>query len=172
MGQALGGAGMADSGPHHLVIFSGPDPRHGGIFVDYETVAGGMGARGKGPGLDGVRVHASGAANLPVEALENAYPLRVERYALRRGSGGDGRHAGGRGVVRDYRVLADGVTVSLSSERQTRPARGVAGGGDGATGAPRHRRRAAPALRRDGPAAGQGLRAAHPDPGWRRLRQL
>jgi N-methylhydantoinase B len=135
MGQALGGAGMADSGPHHLVIFSGPDPRHGGIFVDYETVAGGMGARGKGPGLDGVRVHASGAANLPVEALENAYPLRVERYALRPGSGGDGRHAGGRGVVRDYRVLADGVTVSLSSERQTRPARGVAGGGDGATGA-------------------------------------
>jgi N-methylhydantoinase B len=135
MGQALGGAGMADSGPHHLVIFSGPDPRHGGVFVDYETVAGGMGARGKGPGLDGVRVHASGAANLPVEALENAYPLRVERYALRRGSGGDGRHAGGRGVVRDYRVLADGVTVSLSSERQTRPARGVAGGGDGATGA-------------------------------------
>lgn len=85
--------------------------------------------------MDAVRVHASGAANLPVEALENAYPLRIERYALRQGSGGAGLHRGGRGVVRDYHVLADGVTVSLSSERQRRPARGVAGGGDGMTGA-------------------------------------
>lgn len=134
MGQALGRRGMADSGPHHLVIFSGPDPRHGGVFVDYETVAGGSGGRGGRDGMDGVRVHASGAANLPVEALENAYPLRVERYALREGSGGTGRFRGGRGVARDYRVLADGITVSLSSERQKRPARGVAGGGDGATG--------------------------------------
>jgi N-methylhydantoinase B len=135
MGQALGRRGMADSGPHHLVIFSGPDPRHGGLFVDYETVAGGMGARGGRDGMDAVRVHASGAANLPVEALENAYPLRVDRYALRRGSGGAGRFRGGLGVVRDYRVLAEKVTVSLSSERQKRPARGVAGGGDGETGA-------------------------------------
>jgi N-methylhydantoinase B len=135
MGQALGARGMADSGPHHLVIFSGPEPRHGGVFVDYETIAGGMGARGERDGMDAVRVHASGAANLPVEALENAYPLRVERYALRRGSGGAGLYRGGNGVIRDYRVLADGVTVSLSSERQRRPARGVAGGGDGSTGA-------------------------------------
>ncbi|MGG5809630.1 hydantoinase B/oxoprolinase family protein [Falsiroseomonas sp. CW058] len=135
MGRALGGAGMADSGPHHLVILSGPDPRHGGVFVDYETIAGGSGGRGRGPGMDAVRVHASGAANLPVEALENAYPLRVERYALRQGSGGDGRNRGGHGVVRDWRVLTEGVTVSLSSERQRRPARGTAGGGDGATGA-------------------------------------
>jgi N-methylhydantoinase B len=134
MGQALGARGMADSGPHHLVIFSGPDPRHGGTFVDYETIAGGSGGRGTRDGMDAVRVHASGAANLPVEALENAYPLRVERYALRRGSGGDGTFRGGLGVVRDYRVLAEDVTVSLSSERQKRPARGVAGGGDGATG--------------------------------------
>lgn len=135
MGQTLGARGMADSGPHHLVIFSGPEPRHGGVFVDYETIAGGMGARGARDGMDAVRVHASGAANLPVEALENAYPLRVERYALRRGSGGEGQYRGGRGVIRDYRVLTEGVTVSLSSERQRRPARGVAGGGDGATGA-------------------------------------
>jgi N-methylhydantoinase B len=135
LGQALGERGMAGSGPHHLVIFSGPDPRNGGVFVDYETVAGGMGARGGRAGLDAVRVHASGAANLPAEALENAYPLRVERYALRAGSGGAGRHRGGRGVVRDWRVLADGVTVSLSSERQRLPAQGAAGGREGLTGA-------------------------------------
>ncbi len=126
---------MADSGPHHLVVFAGADPKHGGYFVDYETIAGGAGARAAQDGLDGVRVHASGAANLPVEALENAFPLRVERYALRHGSGGTGRTRGGDGVERDYRVLADGVTVSLSSARQLRPARGFRGGDDGVCGA-------------------------------------
>ncbi len=139
LSQALGGRAMAGSGPHHLVIFSGPDARGGGggggVFVDYETIAGGAGARAGRAGMDAVRVHASGAANLPVEALENAYPLRVERYALRAGSGGAGRFRGGHGVVRDWRVLADGVTVSLSSERQTRPAQGLEGGGSGACGA-------------------------------------
>jgi N-methylhydantoinase B len=135
LSQAAPDRAMADSGPHHLVIFSGPDPVHGGLFVDYETVAGGAGARATSKGLDGVRVHASGAANLPVEALENAYPLRVERYALREGSGGAGCHSGGRGVIRDYRILTQGITVSLSSERQVRPAAGVAGGSAGACGA-------------------------------------
>ena len=77
---------------------------------------------------------ASGSANLPVEAAEHAYPLRVTRYALRDGSGGDGEFCGGCGIVRDYRVLGDEVTVSLSAERQHEPARGVAGGGDGRRG--------------------------------------
>jgi N-methylhydantoinase B len=135
MSQALGARGMAASGPHHLVIFSGMDPRRGQLFVDYETIAGGAGARAGRDGMDAVRVHASGAANLPIEALENAYPLRVERYALREGSGGAGRWRGGSGVVRDYRVLTNGITVSLSSERQKRPADGIAGGGPGLCGA-------------------------------------
>ena len=134
LSQAVVAAAMADSGPHHLVVFAGPDRRHGGYFVDYETIAGGAGARVSGPGLDGVRVHASGAANLPIEALENAYPLRVERYTARVGSGGGGQMRGGAGVVRDYRVLADGVRVSLSSARQQRAAQGRAGGGPGQCG--------------------------------------
>jgi N-methylhydantoinase B len=135
LSQAVKTAAMAGSGPHHLVIFSGLDPKRGSFFVDYETIAGGAGARTTQHGLDAVRVHASGAANLPVEALENAYPLRVERYALRDEPGGDGLRRGGKGVQRDYRVLADGVTVSLSSERQVRPAQGIAGGGNGLCGA-------------------------------------
>jgi N-methylhydantoinase B len=135
LSQAVKRAAMADSGPHHLVIFSGPDPRRGDTFVDYETIAGGAGARARQPGLDAVRVHASGAANLPIEALENAYPLRVEQYALRAGSGGAGRMPGGTGVVRDYRVLGEDICVSLSSARQVRPAQGFQGGGDGQCGA-------------------------------------
>jgi N-methylhydantoinase B len=135
LSQAVTASAMADSGPHHLLVFAGPDPKHGGYFVDYETIAGGAGARSRQPGLDAVRVHASGAANLPIEALENAYPLRVERYALRTGSGGEGRMRGGAGVVRDYRILTDDICVSLSSARQVRPAQGFDGGREGLCGA-------------------------------------
>jgi N-methylhydantoinase B len=135
LSQAVTASAMADSGPHHLLVFAGPDPKHGGYFVDYETIAGGAGARSRQPGLDAVRVHASGAANLPIEALENAYPLRVERYALRTGSGGEGRMRGGAGVERDYRILSDDICVSLSSARQVRPAQGLDGGREGLCGA-------------------------------------
>ncbi|OGA11474.1 MAG: hypothetical protein A2W68_16400 [Betaproteobacteria bacterium RIFCSPLOWO2_02_64_14] len=134
MSQAIPDKALAGSGPHHLYVLAGTDPRSGSYFVNYETLAGGMGARAYRNGVDGVRVHASGSSNLPVEALEHAYPFRVERYALWEGSNGGGRYHGGMGVVRDYRVLADDIVVSLSSERQHVAARGACGGGDGATG--------------------------------------
>jgi N-methylhydantoinase B len=134
LSQAMPDKALARSGPHHLIVLSGTDPVSGEYFVNYETVAGGMGARPYRDGVDAVRVHASGASNLPVEALEHAYPFRIERYALWDGSGGAGKHRGGMGVVRDYRVLADDVTVSLSSERQHVAAEGMQGGGAGRCG--------------------------------------
>ncbi|MGH8638775.1 MAG: hydantoinase B/oxoprolinase family protein, partial [Burkholderiales bacterium] len=134
LSQAMPEKALARSGPHHLIVLSGTDPRRGEFFVNYETVAGGMGARPYRDGVDAVRVHASGASNLPVEALEHAYPFRVERYALWDDSGGAGTYRGGMGVVRDYRILADDVTVSLSSERQHVPAEGLAGGRAGRAG--------------------------------------
>ena len=85
LSQALPAKALAGSGPHHLYVLSGTDPRTGNYFVNYETLAGGMGARADRDGVDGVRVHASGSSNLPVEALEHAYPFRVERYALSEG---------------------------------------------------------------------------------------
>ena len=135
LSQAMPAKALARSGPHHLIVLSGTDPRTGAYFVDYETVAGGMGARPYRDGVDAVRVHASGASNLPVEALEHAYPVRIERYALWEDSGGRGRFRGGMGVIRDYRILADDVTVSLSSERQHVSAAGLEGGGTGRAGA-------------------------------------
>jgi N-methylhydantoinase B len=135
LSQALPDKALAGSGPHHLYVLSGTNPRSGKYFVNYETLAGGMGARANRDGVDGVRVHASGSSNLPVEALEHAYPFRVERYALWEDSGGSGRYRGGMGVVRDYSVLAEDVVVSLSSERQHVPAAGAAGGSPGAVGA-------------------------------------
>ena len=134
LAQALPGKALAASGPHHLFILSGTDPRSGAYFVDYETLAGGMGARANRDGMDAVRVHASGASNLPIEALEHTYPLRIERYALRDDSAGSGKYRGGMGVLRDYRMLGDDIVVSLSSERQHAGAAGMAGGGAGATG--------------------------------------
>lgn len=135
LSQALPDKALAGSGPHHLYVLSGSDPRSGVYFVNYETLAGGMGARANRDGVDGVRVHASGSSNLPIEALEHAYPFRVERYALWDDSAGAGRYRGGMGVVRDYRVLADDIVVSLSSERQHVAAPGAKGGAAGALGA-------------------------------------
>jgi N-methylhydantoinase B len=135
LSQALPDKALVGSGPHHLYVLSGTDPRTGRYFVNYETLAGGMGARANRDGVDGVRVHASGSSNLPVEALEHAYPFRVERYALLENSGGPGKYRGGMGVVRDYRVLGDDIVVSLSSERQHVPAPGSNGGETGALGA-------------------------------------
>ena len=135
LSQAMPEQTLARSGPHHLLVLSGTDPRSNTYFVNYETVAGGMGARAYGDGMDAVRVHASGASNLPVEALEHAYPLRIERYALWDNSAGAGEYRGGMGVVRDYRILGADIQVSLSSERQHVPARGECGGMPGAPGA-------------------------------------
>jgi N-methylhydantoinase B len=105
-----------------------------GSFTYYETIGGGQGACATGDGPSGVHVTMSNTLNTPVEALELAYPLRVERYALRLGSGGAGRLRGGDGVVRELRVL-EACRLSLLGDRRRRSPRGAAGGGDGAAGA-------------------------------------
>jgi N-methylhydantoinase B len=102
-------------------------------FTYYETIGGGQGACPDADGPSGVHVAMSNTLTTPVEALELAYPLRVERYALRLGSGGSGKHRGGDGVIRELRVLDD-CRLSLLSERRTHAPRGRAGGGDGAPG--------------------------------------
>lgn len=102
-------------------------------FTYYETIGGGQGACPDADGPSGVHVAMSNTMNTPVEALELAYPLRVERYALRAGSGGSGRHRGGDGVVRELRALED-CRLSVLSERRVHAPAGLAGGEPGATG--------------------------------------
>ncbi|MEX2180384.1 MAG: hydantoinase B/oxoprolinase family protein [Gemmatimonadaceae bacterium] len=99
----------------------------------YETLGGGQGASARGPGPSGVHVGMSNTLNTPVEALENAYPLRVDEYALRRGSGGAGTHAGGDGVRRVYRAL-ETCTVTLLTERRRLAPHGSQGGRNGLPG--------------------------------------
>src|SRR5205823_826264 len=102
-------------------------------FAYYETIGGGQGACPRADGPSGVHVTMSNTLNTPVEALELAYPLRVERYELRLGSGGAGRRHGGDGVVRELRVL-EPCRMSIVSERRAHGPPGERGGEPGAPG--------------------------------------
>ena len=102
-------------------------------FTYYETIGGGQGACPVAHGPDAVHVAMSNTLNTPVEALELDYPLRVERYALRPGSGGAGRFGGGAGVVRELRVL-EPCRLSLLTQRRRVAPRGEHGGEDGVPG--------------------------------------
>src|SRR5581483_1492459 len=102
-------------------------------FTYYETIGGGQGACADADGPSGVHVAMSNTLMTPVEALELSYPLRVERWELRTGSGGAGDHRGGDGVVRELRVLED-CRLSVLAERRRHAPRGAAGGADGAPG--------------------------------------
>jgi N-methylhydantoinase B len=134
----------AASGTMNNLTIGGMDPRTAEPFAYYETIAGGMGARPTKPGVSGVHTHMTNSLNTPAEALEYSYPLRVRQYSLRPGSGGDGKHHGGDGIVREIEVLAD-AEVTLLADRRLRGPWGLSGGADGLPGK-------ASVIRRDGSA--------------------
>jgi 5-oxoprolinase (ATP-hydrolysing) len=104
-----------------------------GQYQYYETICGGTGA---GPGFDGadaVQSHMTNSRLTDPEVLETRFPVRVEGFVIRRGSGGAGAHHGGDGVVRRVRFLAPMRANILSNRRAISP-RGLNGGGDGARG--------------------------------------
>ncbi|MDA0245961.1 MAG: hydantoinase B/oxoprolinase family protein [Chloroflexi bacterium] len=96
-------------------------------------MGGGIGAGPMAAGGDGLHAHMSNTLNTPIEALEFSYPLRVRRYALRRGSGGRGLHRGGEGLVREVQFLVP-VAATITSERRRRGAYGLQGGEAGLCG--------------------------------------
>ncbi len=124
----------ASQGTMNLIGVGGIDPRNGRSYTYIETIAGGQGGRPGGDGMDGVQCNMTNTMNTPVEALEISYPLRVERYELREGSGGAGRHRGGHGVVRALTVVDHDARVSLQSDRRRFPPYGLCGGNNGTTG--------------------------------------
>jgi N-methylhydantoinase B len=132
---------LAQALPEHI-----PAASHGGMnnlamghdgpgrrWDYYETIGGGMGAGPWGGGHAGVQTHMTNTLNTPIEVLETRYPLRVTRYALRRGSGGAGQRPGGDGLVRELEFLAP-AQVTLLTERRRRAPWGLAGGQPGAPG--------------------------------------
>ncbi|MEW6094327.1 MAG: hydantoinase B/oxoprolinase family protein, partial [Chloroflexota bacterium] len=102
-------------------------------FAYYETIGGGLGARPNSDGISAIHSHMTNTLNTPVEALEYAYPLRVRRYAIREGSGGEGQFRGGDGILREIEVLTD-CQVTLLTERRVHAPYGLAGGGSGVLG--------------------------------------
>ena len=123
----------ASSGTMNNVSFGGLDPKSGRPFAYYETIAGGMGARPNADGLDAVHTHMTNSLNTPIEALESTYPVRVRRYAVRRGSGGGGAFRGGDGVIREIEFLTS-VRGSILSDRRKLSPYGLAGGEPGQPG--------------------------------------
>ncbi|MGD9617204.1 MAG: hydantoinase B/oxoprolinase family protein [Alphaproteobacteria bacterium] len=134
----------ASQGTMNSVIIGGHDPRvadtpgggtpGGRPYSYYETIGGGQGGRPMGPGDDGIQCNMTNTMNTPVEALEITYPLRVERYELREGSAGEGRHRGGNGLIRAIRILGHEARVSLQCERRRFAPYGLHGGSDGKPG--------------------------------------
>jgi N-methylhydantoinase B len=112
-----------------------PDGRGQRLFgwTYYETIGGGQGASAAGDGPSGVHVGMSNTRNTPIEVLELECPVRVRTYAIRRGSGGEGKWVGGDGAVREYEAL-EPMEASILSERRRHAPRGAAGGADGAPG--------------------------------------
>ncbi|MDY0960156.1 hydantoinase B/oxoprolinase family protein [Sphingomonas sp. CFBP8993] len=99
----------------------------------YETICGGAGA---GPGFDGasaVHTHMTNTRITDPEILELRYPVRLDRFAIRRGSGGQGATRGGDGVIRSITAL-EAMTATIVASRRTIAPFGLAGGGDGSTG--------------------------------------
>ena len=129
--RALGDAGVPvpaqGQGTMNNITFGGAG------WTFYETLGGGQGASRRGDGPSAVHVGMSNTRNTPIESLERVYPIRIDEYAVRRGSGGAGAFRGGDGIVRRYRVL-DRCTVTLVTERRRHAPRGSAGGADGTPG--------------------------------------
>jgi N-methylhydantoinase B len=101
------------------IVFSGDLKRRQGYYVYLETIGGGSGARCDGDGMDAVHVHMTNTSNLPVEALENEYPLHVDEYALVQDSGGAGEHRGGLGIARQIRAIEPHTIFSVRSDSHT-----------------------------------------------------
>ena len=123
----------ASSGTMNNLLIGGHDPRYGRPFAYYETLGGGHGGGPSGPGESAMQAHMTNTRNTPIESLEHAYPLHVQRLRIRRGSGGRGAHRGGDGMERAIELLAP-ARVTVIAERRVLPPYGLAGGGPGACG--------------------------------------
>ena len=125
--ERLSAGGPATSG---LMAFAEPRPDQSWRML-YEVHGGGEGARHDRDGCPATRVHVTNTSNTPAEMIEANYAIRIERQAIRRGSGGTGRHRGGDGIVRSYRVLAPSMWLTTCVERAKLAPFGMCGGSDG-----------------------------------------
>jgi N-methylhydantoinase B len=127
--QALPGQlPAAPSGQLLVASFGGIDPRTNVPYVTSELGAGGVGARPTKDGIDVLEMGPSNCMNIPAEAIEMSYPLRIRRYGLRADSGGAGHYRGGLGATKVFEAVHGDVVVSLRGERYFTPPWGLYGG--------------------------------------------
>ena len=124
----------AANGANTTAVFSGVDPRSGKPYLYLETLGGGMGARASKDGKDGVQVHITNTSNLPVESIEQEYPLRVEEYCFVEDSGGAGTFRGGMGLRRVLKPVDHDCVFNGAGERFRNQPWGLFGGQPGASG--------------------------------------
>lgn len=124
----------AANGANTTAVFSGVDPRSGNPYLYFETIGGGMGARATKDGKDGVQVGITNTSNLPVESIEQEYPLRVEEYGFVENSGGAGKYRGGLGLRRVLTPVDHECVFNGAGERFRYQPWGLFGGQPGATG--------------------------------------
>jgi N-methylhydantoinase B len=124
----------ASQGTMNNFTFGGKHPAaNESSFTYYETIAGGCGASSVADGPSASHSHMTNSWNTPTEVLEETYPVRVKRYAIRGGSGGMGKHRGGDGIVREIEFLSP-VEVGLLSDRRETAPYGLFGGLSGRRG--------------------------------------
>lgn len=111
-----------------VMTMSGAHPRSGRYYVYNESMGGGMGAGAAADGMDGVHMHLTNSANIPVEALESEYPMMVDCYELVRDSGGAGKFRGGMAIRRRISAVGHQASVNLGGPNNIVPAWGLAGG--------------------------------------------
>lgn len=128
----------AANGANTTAVFAGVDPRTKQHYLYFETLGGGFGGRADRDGKDGVQVHITNTSNLPIEAIETEYPLRVESYGFVEDSGGAGRYRGGLGLRRVIRPVGHDCIFNGAGERFTHQPWGVFGGQPGMSGRFQH----------------------------------
>ena len=125
----------ASAGTMALFTIGGISPRTKRYYSYVETYGGGQGAVNGLDGMDGVHTHMTNTRNTPVEVIENAYPLMVQRYGLIPDSEGPGQYRGGLGMCREITILDHQAAVTLSTERAGIKPWGINGGLGGANSA-------------------------------------
>jgi N-methylhydantoinase B/oxoprolinase/acetone carboxylase alpha subunit len=131
LAEVMPGRIPAHSAGQMVIVAFGGRLASGKPFVTGDLIAGGSGAARGSDGVDVIETDATNCMNLPAEAAEMETPIRLNRVALRPGSGGDGEHRGGLGTIREYEVLVDDVAFTHRGERHYSAAQGLFGGKEG-----------------------------------------
>lgn len=135
--NALGDLGWdvpaASQGTMNNILLGNAPDSESPSFSFYETIGGGGGATKNQHGASGIQTHMTNTRNTPVEALERTFPLRVKSYGIRANSGGEGKHRGGDGIIREFEILTPTRCTILSGHRIDGPP-GANGGSPGRPG--------------------------------------